>query len=728
MIKIPTLTCVVTFWLLSTGMLSQGYEQIEFSTEITWKEVFMTQMGDDSLLVLGCDESTWEFVTLIPRKNQFQNQLMSVRGATPSIIINTIQGPIIGGSAGDEPAIWRYNENQLSEIKLPVAFSEGSEIVDLIEFDKHVLILVGSLAHFSFYQLNLENNELDSIQEIVKRTKDEFALIKKNQFAETYLVRSCPKSGHQNPIAIRKYDEENALLWEKEYPGINGIVTGLIIHPNGDLLGTGITGRSLQSHTFFARWAPNGSIISLVEENSLDKSLKRQIGWINASTFWSIGDVIPFGARFPDIEIKQYSVVNLEVTGQNQISGKAIERQLANTVDKLGNVSILYKKGHNNSIYLKYIAFNQDPCTRPLDAESIMVTYYSPPAPNITTDRFEFAAYIKTQNQLSPSDIRIQALTSGAKAPEPTNLVLINSDDNDYCYKITKRLFLQQGENNIRVVVNGDHETFTDTLSIFHVVKRPNLYIFSVGVVYEDLSFTGKDAADFVSLFTDQEGRLFEKVTYDLLNTREETKAISIINKLEDFSQLPIEDEDLVFVFFSSHGDLINQDFSILGSNYDFEDPATMVHFKQEIIRRISKIKGKKVLFLDACKSGNLKGKGEQPSLELVSTIFKVVASTPGILAISSSTDQQSSYEVNDLQNGIFTAAIKQLFLQNPKVSDLNSDQVITIGELYQYLGQRVPELIKQYFKDPNRQQNPTMPLEEIDRELPIYYISKSQL
>jgi hypothetical protein len=86
--------------------------------------------------------------------------------------------------------------------------------------------------------------------------------------------------------------------------------------------------------------------------------------------------------------------------------------------------------------------------------------------------------------------------------------------------------------------------------------------------------------------------------------------------------------------------------------------------------------------------------------------------------------DQQSSYEVKDLQNGVFTAAIKELFSSSSVTYDQNNDQVLTLGEVFRFLKIRVPQMVDYYFKDPNRKQNPTMPLEGIDQDLPIFYIS----
>ena len=725
--KMIRFTFVVIACLLCTLLMGQDDREVELFSSFDWEHIFMTQLHDDSILILGADKTSWEFIVVNNSKSKHRGRVLSMNGAIPSAVTSSGGQVYIGGNLTGKSAIWHYSFD-VAKPKLLHGFHDHGKVIDLIAYQSKLLVLIDHTSHFSLSLLDSQTDSLYLIEKLEKRAKNEKALVKRNHFGEIFLVRSSPFASDRSPLEIRKYNDHHQALWHQSYPPIKGTLTCLLIHSSGDLLGAGISTHALRSDLFMVRWAPNGRMIAHMEEDHLDKSVSVQIGWINEHTFWSISDKIPFGARLPDIDIRQYSLATLQVIEESQISGKAVEDMQAYSVDGLANVSVLYKKSQKGPFRLKYILFNQDPCSGPLSHEGIKVTYNTTAAPMSGNDQYEFEATIKTKNQLLPTDVRLHLVASNSKVPEATNLVLLSSEKEQLCYRASKRFYLQEGENAIRISINKDELSYNDTISIFNMVERPNLYIFSVGVVYEDLNFTQKDAADFASLFIDQEGRLFEKVHRQLLNTKENTKAVSIISHLDDFTRLPINDQDLVFIFFSSHGDIINDEFSILGSNYDFKDQSTMVNFKHEIIRRVSTMKGKKVLFLDACKSGNLKGKGEEVSPQLVSSIFRVIESNPGILAISSSTDEQSSYEVNDLQNGIFTAAIKELFNQTYETHDINQDQVLTIGELYEYLGTRVPQLIEQYFRDPNRKQNPTMPLSDIDQELPIYYIAKKRL
>jgi hypothetical protein len=504
-----------------------------------------------------------------------------------------------------------------------------------------------------------------------------------------------------------------------------GSIDELLAHPNGDIVGKGRYISPMAATMFFAHWAPNGQLLTFTSQKAKEKMSHSDIGWVNGQTLWSFEESVAFGGRLPNISVVNYSHLTFAKTSFIPLGASDIEVILDSSGDPQGNAVLLYRSGRvkNNPVRFRHYNFNQNPCDQSLEGIPVLVQYAPGKSLTPSNDQYEFTANVISRTLLAPTDVRIQLLRNNPKAPEKTNITLIESSEDKFCYKISKFITLDQGENPIRIWINSNASVYEDTLFVYNLIKRPDLYIFSVGVVYEDLNYTDKDASDFTALFSDQEGRLFQKIHSRLLNNRELTGAAMIIEQLDDFAQLEIGDDDLIFIFFSSHGELINNEFAILGSDYDFNDSGTVVPFNKEIIQRLKKMKGKKILFLDSCKSGTLKGIPEEVSPELVSSIFRIMQSAPGIMAISSSRDQQYSYEVNDLQNGIFTAAIKELFSNAASDHDLNNDRVLTIGEIFKYLQNRVPEMVEYYFKDPNRKQNPHMPLDYIDMDLPVFFI-----
>ena len=67
---------------------------------------------------------------------------------------------------------------------------------------------------------------------------------------------------------------------------------------------------------------------------------------------------------------------------------------------------------------------------------------------------------------------------------------------------------------------------------------------------------------------------------------------------------------------------------------------------------------------------------------------------TKGLLTIMSSKGNESSYELDTLQHSVFTYAL----LEGLKgaANTLPFDDFITIGELFQYIQKRTPELLQQ--------------------------------
>ncbi len=139
----------------------------------------------------------------------------------------------------------------------------------------------------------------------------------------------------------------------------------------------------------------------------------------------------------------------------------------------------------------------------------------------------------------------------------------------------------------------------------------------------------------------------------------------------------------------------------------------------------LDQIKCKKLIFIDACKSGKAKGVDNPVEKSLVDNILKILDESPGTTTLSSSSRDQFSYEHNELKNGIFTSAIKEALTDRSQKVDSNKDSIITLEELFQFLEDRVPQLLYDLYKDPQKKQTPTIPHMELSKDFPVYYINK---
>ena len=157
-----------------------------------------------------------------------------------------------------------------------------------------------------------------------------------------------------------------------------------------------------------------------------------------------------------------------------------------------------------------------------------------------------------------------------------------------------------------------------------------------------------------------------------------------------------MEAGDNFWFFFSGHG------MRHKGCDYlmacdsdpgDIEHTAISINYVTERLRRCGA--DNVVLILDACRSQGIKsgeGIGDQAAQ---------VARQKGVITIFSCSPHEYSYEIDDLQQGIFTKALLEGLGTQGKCA--------TVERLNHYLNRRVPDLIRQYKKGDTSRQTPYM-------------------
>ncbi len=304
-------------------------------------------------------------------------------------------------------------------------------------------------------------------------------------------------------------------------------------------------------------------------------------------------------------------------------------------------------------------------------------------------------------------------------------------DDERYTYTYKNTVPLEQGDNQVQVLIDGEA---SDLLDVEFLPDRANLHLLVIGPKHEDLKFTEKDAADVAAAFQNQAGenKLFNQVfTYEL-HTPEKTDATAIKQAFYDMAYLwddkQIGVNDVLLVFISSHGKISENRFKILQTGYNPKYERLTIDFKSDILEVLSPINCKKLIFLDACHSGGAKdGYGA-----LSKAVVDLAKSQPGVSTLSSCSSTEKSYEDASWGNGAFTKALMEAF-HDTECTDINGgfwadgnrDGIIRLGELYAFLRRRVPELVKQAIPNAPTTQTPFMPENQLDAELPIYYIEK---
>lgn len=287
---------------------------------------------------------------------------------------------------------------------------------------------------------------------------------------------------------------------------------------------------------------------------------------------------------------------------------------------------------------------------------------------------------------LSPLSINIRDLRlffNGIERGLSPNARLVPADGG-YLLEDQVELDKNQRPNSLLVSLrlNGQIATAA-TLKINYSSSKPNLYILSIGTK-TNLYYSDRDARDFVHLYRNQAGadRLFEDIMVDsLIDQRANTSEIKgVLEELKlKLENREINENDLIILFVSSHGFILDGNFRIQGDDYNPSRKInTSVSFKQDILTALNGIPCKKLIFIDACHSGGAKAN----SLDINFEIQKMNMLRQGTTTLSSCRGDEESYEDPVWLNGAFTESIvKGLQLA---LADANRNGVITVPRAIQ--------------------------------------------
>jgi WD40 repeat protein len=230
---------------------------------------------------------------------------------------------------------------------------------------------------------------------------------------------------------------------------------------------------------------------------------------------------------------------------------------------------------------------------------------------------------------------------------------------------------------------------------------KPTLYVLAVGVgtfknhEHLKLNFAAADALGFVDRVRQQEHGLYRLVkVLSLVNDQATGEAI--LKGLE-WLERSMDPGDVAAVFFSSHGaNDATQQLFLLPYDVNVQDDITLRRtgvgygeLRATLIRLADK--GKTLLFLDACHSGNVLSHTKAGPLDLDKVAADLASTENGVVVFSSSTGKQFSMEYPDLGHGAFTAALLEAF-------DGKSDRPppwLRVSDLEIWLTARVKELTK---------------------------------
>lgn len=290
-----------------------------------------------------------------------------------------------------------------------------------------------------------------------------------------------------------------------------------------------------------------------------------------------------------------------------------------------------------------------------------------------------------------PSDAKFDVLIDGKsiyKNQKSNAAPIITQNDELLASVPVKR----EGVMGIQVVMTSSGKNCSSSTLIIKNGIPPKLYLLSIGPTPPNIKYTDNDATDVYRAFVKQacgEDKLYSdviirKIVAESAGYTDIRREINSMIKDNDISPA-----DVFILFISSHGNIRDGEFYIQPTDFEGADPkGTSVKFK-DLTDSLDNIPAKKLIFIDACESGGAKsGGGNKPSIN--DHINTILATKRGYTIITSSSGKEQSYYDKTWENGAFTESLIEGLSGK---ANYNEDEVITTGEIYRYLEQRVPEL-----------------------------------
>jgi hypothetical protein len=318
-------------------------------------------------------------------------------------------------------------------------------------------------------------------------------------------------------------------------------------------------------------------------------------------------------------------------------------------------------------------------------------------------DRSELVVAYTIEDRPDAIINRIRLMLDGRVVAEKKNEKLQSDGRMNGEFKV----LLQGDQSLITLLAENQHGT-SDPASVR--IRRnstadnykPTLYVLAIGVgkfknhQHLKLNFADADANAFVERVVRQERGLYSRVLAQTL-VNEEATAEAILKGLE-WLERNMSSRDVAAVFFSSHGaNDANRQFYLLPYDVNVQDDITLrrsaikyVDLRDTLVHLAER--GKTLLFLDACYSGNVLAGAKQVAPPDIDMVAADLASTEGgVVVFSSSTGKQFSMEYPELGHGAFTAALLEAF-------DGKSDRPppwLRVSDLEIWLTARVKELTR---------------------------------
>jgi WD40 repeat protein len=268
-------------------------------------------------------------------------------------------------------------------------------------------------------------------------------------------------------------------------------------------------------------------------------------------------------------------------------------------------------------------------------------------------------------------------------------------------YKIP--FLLNRGENRISIVAfSGELDSDPAVVNIYckpvinyeEKLFKPQLNLFAAGISrYSNeklnLRLASKDACDFAHVIKKQQSGLYGNVGMELLIDSAANRS-GILDGLERLSRTN-SSRDVAVIYLAGHG-MIGKDGRAYFLPWDakLDKMARSCIPFSELRWNIGRIKGKVLLFLDACYSGKIESSRAVSFTDEYSAVNDLLTSESGVILFCASASDQFSQENPGWNNSAFTKALIEAVCGK---ADYDGKGVITVSMMELYVSQRVKEL-----------------------------------
>jgi hypothetical protein len=309
-------------------------------------------------------------------------------------------------------------------------------------------------------------------------------------------------------------------------------------------------------------------------------------------------------------------------------------------------------------------------------------------------------------------------------------------------------LDMNYGINDIQVYVSDESgaSSLRKSFQVNYTSKeiKPDLYLITIGTSQFEqsdynLTYAAKDAEDVSNILSNSEA--FEEIHTLVIKDKEVT--LERIKTLTEFVG-DASVNDVVIIFVAGHG-ILNHELDYYLSTYDidFMNPEKRGIPYNDLEDLLDQTRArKKVLFLDACHSGELDkeemelsyttkteagditfrevgpqvqytdGIELESSFELSKILFADMRNNNGATVVSSAGGAEYALEGQQWNNGVFTFCLLDGITENK--ADRNRDGKIMLSELQDYINHEVPRLT-------NERQTPTSRVENLSNDFRIW-------